>query len=429
MPNNLNSELRSEEIQEILTKIPNWMIRWGNSLFLLLIILFFLLSWFIKYPDIIVSSAIITTEVPVQKEYSKTTGKIDTLFVENEQRVFKNQPLAIIENTANYSDVFFLKSIIDTIKIKKESFFFPIKNIPILFLGEIETNYDNFENNYIKYLLNKELDPFSNEEIANKITNSELKRRLTNLQSQKKLNKRELEFNKKDLERSKYLFNKGVISEKEYDSKQLGYLQAERNYKNMSSSISQLKEAISNSNKITVGTKISRVREEITLLRNVFQSFNQLKKSIKDWEMKYALTSEINGKVSFLNYWSKNQTVKQGDLVFTIIPDKNSLFIAKLETPAQNLGKVNIGQKVNLNLKNYPDYEFGTLQGEVKTISEVSNKEGFYIINVSLPKELITSYGKKINFKHEMRGSAKIITENLRLIQRFFYQFNKVINY
>lgn len=420
-------EIRSEEVQEILSAVPNWMIRWGNTLFLLLILMVLFISWFVKYPDVISSEVMITTEIPPQKEYARVTGKIDTLFVIDAQNVFNSEPLAIIENTANYTDVFFLKSVIDTIKVKKQSFSFPVDKLPILFLGDIETSYALFENNYIQYILNKELDPFSNEAIANKITASELNRRLNNLKSQKLINERELEFKQKDLKRSKSLFDKGVISAKEYETKQLEYLQAERSYKNMSSSISQLRESISNSKKISKGTEISRIREEMTLLKNVIQSFNQLKKSLKDWEMRYVLSSKMNGKVSFLNYWSKNQTVNQGDLVFTIIPNENSSFIAKLKTPAQNLGKVRIGQTVNIKLQNYPDYEFGVLKGIVNKISEISNKEGFYTIDVSLPKKLVTSYKKEIEFKQEMLGTADIITEDLRLIQRFFHQFNKVI--
>jgi multidrug resistance efflux pump len=419
-------KLRSDEVQEILEKIPHWMIRWGNLLLLSLIVMLLTLSWFVKYPDIVSSQTIITTETPPQKEFARITGKIDSIFVKDGQLVKENQSLAMIENISNYKDFLFLKSIIDTIKVQKKSFDFPIDKIPVLFLGDIEGSYALFENNYIQYILNKELQPFSNEAIANKVTTSELIRRLNNLQSQKELNKRELIFKQKDLKRSKSLFDKGVISEKEYEIKQLEYLQEERNYKNMVSSTSQLRESISNSNKISKGTEISRIREEVTLLKNVIQSFNQLKKSIKDWEMKYVLSSKMNGKVSFLNYWSENQTVNQGDLVFTIIPTKNSSYIAKLKTPAQNLGKVKIGQTVNIKLQNYPDYEFGVLMGKVKNISEVSNKEGFYNIDVSLPKKLITSYNKEIEFKQEMSGTAEIVTEDLRLIQRFFYQFNKI---
>tara|TARA_B110000908_G_scaffold171799_1_gene235952 strand:+ start:1475 stop:2785 length:1311 start_codon:yes stop_codon:yes gene_type:complete len=420
-------ELRSEEVQEILNKVPHWMIRWGNLLLLLLIVLLFIISWFVKYPDIISSEAIITTEIPPQKEFAKVTGKIDTIFVKDNHKVIKNQSLAIIENTANLNDVFYLKSVIDTIKYTKQLFYYPIDKMPILFLGEIENEYSLFENNYIQYILNKELQPYSNDLKASKFSSFEQKRRLINLQNQKELNKKELLFKKKDLERNKSLFEKGVIAEKDYENKQLEYLQAERNYKNMLSSISSLRERISNNNKTIKGTEISKIINGISLLKKVIQSFNQLKKSIKNWEIKYVLSSKINGKISYLNYWNKNQTVNQGDLVFTIIPSENSAFIAKLKTPAQNIGKVKIGQIANIKLTNFPDYEFGVLKGKVEKISEITDKEGFYTIDVSLPTNLITSYKKKIDFKQEMRGTADIITEDLRLMERFFYQFRNIL--
>ena len=419
-------ELRSEEVQEILTKVPHWMIRWGNVLFLILILLLVALSWIVKYPDVVASEVIITTENPPQKEYAKVTAKIDTIFVRDSEPVHNKQPLAILENTANYKDVFYLKSIMDSIQIQKQLFYFPIDELPILFLGEIDAAFSIFETNYIQYILNKELKPFTNVALANKTTTSELNRQLRNSQAQKELNKQELEFKQKDLSRSKTLFEKGVVSEQDYETKQLEFLQAERVYKNMASSISQLREAISNSKNTSKGTEISSIREEKTLLKKVIQSFNQLQKSMKDWELKYVLSSKMDGNVSFLNYWSENQTVNQGDLVFTIIPKENTSFIAKLKTPAQNLGKVKVGQNVNIKLHNYPDYEFGVLKGHVTHISEISNKDGFYTIDVSLPKTLITSYNKEIEFKQEMQGVAEIITEDLRLIERVFYQFKKV---
>lgn len=420
-------ELRSEEVQEILTKVPHWMIRWGNVLFLALIVMLLLLSWFVKYPDIIPSEAIITTQIPPQKEFARITGKLDAILVSDNQEVKNDQALAILENTANYKDVFKLKSLIDTIQVNSKSFSFPIDSLPILFLGDIESQYALFENSYIQYKLNKELQPFSNEAIANKYSISELNRRLRSLQSQKEINKTELEFTNKDLKRNKNLYNKGVISAQDYENKQLQYAQAKRNYKNFESLISQIREGISNANKTSKGTEINRVKEELVLLKNVIQSFNQLKKAIKDWEYQYVLQSNIEGKVAFLNFWNTNQTVNQGDLVFTIIPSENSSFIAKLKTPAQNSGKIKAGQTVNIKLENYPDTEFGVLNGTVNKMSLTPDEEGLYRIDVELPKKLITSYNKEIDFKQEMRGTAEIITEDLRLIERFFYQFKEII--
>jgi hypothetical protein len=68
------------------------------------------------------------------------------------------------------------------------------------------------------------------------------------------------------------------------------------------------------------------------------------------------------------------------------------------------------------------------LNGKVSSISLVPNKEGNYLIDVELSKELITTYNKEIDFRQEMKGTANIITEDLRLMERFFYQLKDVLN-
>lgn len=419
-------DLRSEDIQEILTAVPHWMIRWGNIIFLSLILLLLILSWFIKYPDIITSGAIITTEIPPQKEYAKASGRLDKILVVDKQVVSKNQPLAMIENAANFDDIFILKKVLDTIKFNKNNLYFPLDKLPILFLGDVESSYAEFEGNYTNYILNKDLKPFVNESLANQFSISELTRQLHSLISQQELNKEQLRFKEKDINRNKSLFEKGVISEQEYEIKQLEYLQEKRNFKSLNSSISQMNEALNNAKKNFYGTNINKRKEETILVRRLMQSYNNLKKSIKVWELNYLLKSNVEGKVSFLNIWNSNQNVNKGDLIFTITPYKNSRYIAKLETPIRNSGKIKIGQRVNIRLENYPDNEYGVLIGKVKRISSLPNNEGFYVVDVFLPEKLVTSYNKEIDFKDEMVGSAEIITEDLRLLERLFYQFMQV---
>ncbi len=429
MPDNLDDiQLRSEEVQEILTRVPHWMIRWGNLLILALVLLLLFLSWLIKYPDVIPAEAIVTTQIPPQKERARITGKIESILVEDGQMVPEGTPLAILRNTANYQDVFTLKSIIDTISLNSKTFSFPINEIPVLFLGDIETSFAIFENSYSEYILNKELRPFSNEALANQISLSELYRRQESLKSQKKISKTELDFKKKDFERQKELYNKGVISAQEYESKRVEYLQFERNYKNTDVQLSQNKESISTATKASRGTEINQRKEEMNLYMKVLQSFNQLKKSIKDWELQFVLKSDLQGRVSFLNYRNENQTVNAGDVVFIIIPVEESSYIAKIKAPSQNSGKIKIGQTANIRLENFPDDEFGTLKGIVKHISLLPDKNGLYLIDVELPEKLITTYDKEIPFKQEMRAVVEIVTEDLRLIERFFYQFRTIMD-
>jgi len=184
---------------------------------------------------------------------------------------------------------------------------------------------------------------------------------------------------------------------------------------------------ISNSQKNLQGTSIKKIQNDTRLLKKVLQSYYLLKKSIKDWEKQFVLKSSIGGKLSFLSFYNKTQTVKIGDLIFTIIPTKNTSFIGKIKAPATNSGKIKKGQKVQIRLLNYPADEFGEINGEVKTISLFPDEKGNYLIDVFLPKELITSYNKKIEFRQEMKGSAAIITEDLRLIERFFYQIRNIV--
>lgn len=79
-------------------------------------------------------------------------------------------------------------------------------------------------------------------------------------------------------------------------------------------------------------------------------------------------------------------------------------------------------------MNGYPDNEFGLLKGKVKEISLTPNNEGLYLLDVELPNKLITTFGIEIEFKQEMQGTAEIITDDLRLIERIFYQFRKIFN-
>jgi hypothetical protein len=96
--------------------------------------------------------------------------------------------------------------------------------------------------------------------------------------------------------------------------------------------------------------------------------------------------------------------------------------------PVIGSGKVEIGQTVNLKFDNYPFDEYGMVMGEVESISELPTKDNTYIIRISLPNGLHSSYNKDLEFRQQMQGSAEIITEDLRLIERLFNQLRSVFD-
>ena len=417
-------KIYSEEVRDVLSAPPKAIFKWGNTILLVFILLLLFLSWFIKYPDIISAEVIITTQVPPEKLVAKTSGKIQAILIDDKAIVNENTPLAVIENAANYKDVFLLKSITDTISLSNSKF--PFEKLQAAQLGEIENSFAMFQKEYIASELNKQLQPYKVESSAQNFESKQLRERLQLLEGQKEINQSELQLLKADLERYEKLFKKGVISAQEIEKQRLIYLQAEKNYKSLLSSISQLKSSINELNRSSKTTVINESTTSINLERSVIQSFYQLKKAIKDWELNYVFRSSVKGTVSFLQIWSENQTINTGENMFAIIPSTEKGYIGKVKAIAQNSGKLQIGQKVNIRLANYPDREFGVIEGKLKTISLTPDKEGNLLLDIELPNGLQTSYKKQINFQQEMTGTADIITEDLRLLERLLYQFRDI---
>ena len=417
-------KIYSEEVRDVLSDPPKAILKWGNTILLGFVLILFVLSYVIKYPDVIATQIVITTYIPPEKLVTKVSGKIKTILIKDKTSVSQNTPLAVIENSANFLDIFKLKSITDSINIDKNPF--PFNEFQNAQFGEIESAFAIFQKESIADGLNKNLKPFQVNGSAQSYEAIQLRERLSLLESQKSINQNEMALQKIDLDRNQSLFQKGIIAAQELEKHKLTYLQVERNYKSLLGNISTLKSSLIELNRSSKTNTINENKENVNLERNVIQAFYQLKKVIKDWELNYVLRSSIAGKVSFLQIWSENQFVSAGENIFSIIPTTKTGYVGKVKAIALNSGKIKMGQDVNIRLSNFPDREFGMLLGKIKNISLTPDKDGNLLIDISLPNGLLTTYKKQINFQQEMTGSAEIITEDLRLIERILYQFRDI---
>jgi len=50
-----------------------------------------------------------------------------------------------------------------------------------------------------------------------------------------------------------------------------------------------------------------------------------------------------------------------------------------------------------------------------------------YVIEIELPDGLTTLYGKTLEFTQNMQGTAEIITENIRLLQKIVNPFRYLV--
>ena len=102
------SEIRSPEVQEIIGKTPNNIIRWGITVLFLVIISLLFCSWFIKYPDLLTAKVIITTTPPPIALVSRTSGNLHLLKKENEI-VKDGEVVAYLQSSASIEAVMFVE--------------------------------------------------------------------------------------------------------------------------------------------------------------------------------------------------------------------------------------------------------------------------------------------------------------------------------
>jgi len=109
---------RKDDIQELLGHIPGRLTRWGNIIIFAIMILIFMGSWVIKYPEIVYSKVKITSSQPPVDVLAKTNAKIEKLFIKDKQQVKKGDILANLQSHAVFNDVIYLKNIIDSILLQ-----------------------------------------------------------------------------------------------------------------------------------------------------------------------------------------------------------------------------------------------------------------------------------------------------------------------
>ncbi len=423
-----NIELRSESVQDILTQPPHWMIRWGNTIIFLILVLILMMSYVIRYPEFIPAPIVVTSQNPPEKLEARTNAKIEKIFIKEHQQVKKNEVLMVMQSTANYEDVLKLKKIIDSMA-PDQLLSFPLNEVSHFKLGELQGDYNGFAKAFQDETLFTRLQPYAPENLAANQSLSEYRLRIATTKQQKKLEQAKYEITKKNYQRSQDLYDQGVIASIELENEKIKFLQAQQNLENIKISLSQMEEAISNLNKTKSGTAINTEKDKITYSSQTLQLFEQLRKSLKQWEQNYLIISNTNGIASFQQFFGENQFVKAGDVILSILPENKDKLVGRMSVPAANSGKIISGEKVLIKLDNYRYQEYGIVEGKVQNISLSPDKDGNYYVDVLLPKGLKTSYNKTLTFDKELKGNAEIVTEDLRLIERFFYQMRKLLGY
>lgn len=411
-------EIRSEEYQEVLGATPNWILRSGITIILLVIIILLIGSWFFKYPDVLNSRVVILTENPPVQLKAYASGKLTHIFYSENQDVQQDSVVAVIENTANLNDIFLISIMLDTLSDIR---YFP-ENIDLK-LGELQQTWSGLVRIISSYRNFIEIDYY---EQKNKSLTSQINyynKYYSGLLNQVKIMDKENSLALVQFERDKSLYNDNVIAKIDFEKSEQTYLQQKRNYESSKTSLINTQMQINQLYQQILDNNIQKTNELNTYEIQIEDALQGFKSQLAKWKQSYLIISPIDGRVSFNKVWFENQSVSAGDLIVTIIPKNEMRIIGKADIPSTGVGKVKPGQTVNIKLDNYPYMEFGMLKAKVKNISlvPITTEQGiFYSAEIELNDSILkTNYNKIIPFSQNMAGTAEIITEDVRLLERF----------
>jgi multidrug resistance efflux pump len=419
-------ELRHEDVQEILGTPPSWIVRWGITVILLGVGVLFWVSWVVKYPDIIHAQVQITTETPPVPVVARTTGYLSKLAVKDGDYVSKDTILVVLQSTASYTDVMDLDQKLHVLDSLTPSVIDRFQASVGMNLGDIQPSYSAFVQTLKEFQFKKEAN-FSAKTV------NQLDAQIRNLDSQIRGEKSKLDVAFTNLKAAKKrfmekqdLYTHNDISRNELEDAKKEEYKIEIDIKNIKTNIDQLNGSILQIKRGILDVEQTTQTSAATNYASLIEAIYQVKTSINRWKQTYILTAPMSGKVSFFNdYWAQNQNIKEGDNVMAIVPTDGKGIVGLVAVPMAISGKVLENQRVVMKFDSYNYQEYGVVNGIVASKALVPNPQKMLSVRINLTNGLITSYGKQLTFGQQMLGSAEIISEDKRFIERVF---NKLIS-
>ena len=383
------------------------------------------LSWFIRYPDIVVGESEVTTELPPTTLVAKTSGYIQNIrFLENEQ-VKAGQVLAELMNPINEGTIDSLKSVLLNFQLEEAKALASSLSV-ITHLGHAQEPVNVLYSQLVEY-----------DELVNDLSFSHT---IQTLNEQFNYNPRLAALSAEELQvmhveiasagekfkADSSLYAKGVIAKMTLFANQSEYLNKKQALINVRKAAIQFEMVASDLAEQKNQMLKARRDTERLLISQIQASLKSLNSFVDEWELTFTMASPMDGRISYFTNLTNNEFVKAEQPLFAIIP-KDERYLAIVHIDQQGYGKIMTGQKVMLKMNNYPFQEFGQLIGRVESISKLAGERG-YVLKVLLPHGLVSTYNKEINYQPGMVGTAEIITEDLRLIERIFNSIRKIFD-
>lgn len=417
-------EVNSEEVQDIITAVPSWILRWGITLIFAILGGIILLSALIEYPDVVKTNLKVNSLNSPKQVLAKQGGKLTALLVEDGQMVQENQVLAFFESTANPNDVLKLSKELKKFQNNLLTNSLASVSLPTgLNLGELQGSYQSFYQQYLQYQSTQKNGYYLNKMAYLERDLKDITTLKAQLVKQQKVQQQEYANNEKEYKAYRQLYDKKVISSSEFTQQENKYLASKYPLQQTETSMLNNASSYTGKEKELLDLKHTIAEEQAKFL----QSLNQCVTESDAWILQHILKAPVAGKLSFAGIVQQNQNVAANQEIFIVNPG-NANYFGEVQIPQYNMGKIRKGERTLVKLKSYPFEQYGMIRGRLTYISDAAYKDSVFIAKVSFEQFENKDPNRKIVLKNGMLADAEIITEESSLLQRFFRNITKMMH-
>ncbi|MDO3627173.1 HlyD family secretion protein [Mucilaginibacter sp. BT774] len=417
----------TDEMQDIITKAPSWIMRFGIILFFFIMIAIVGISAVVRYPDVVKATMKVNSPNAAKPVVAKISGKLIKLLVQQNDEVTAGQALGFIESTANHEQVLNLLKKLSELQIRVQGnhpeLISSLDHNDIVELGELQTSYQNFYQDYLVYKSSVP-DGFYVKKRAYLVKDlADLSKQEQELGAQKMIQQRDFTLAEQEF----HIYEK-LVQQKAGTPSELRNVESK--YLTKKSLMVQTDASLvsANTNYLAKQKEILELDNQIDQERLKFiQSLNSLVSQIQDWKSKYVLTALQSGRLTFAGVIQENDVLSSNEEIFYINPG-NEQFFGEMMIPQNSMGKVKEGQPVLIKLRSYPFEEYGMLRGTIRYISDIPYRDSVFLSKVDFKVSTRSDMRRPIHLKQGMVADAEIVTQDATILQRICRNILKVID-
>jgi multidrug resistance efflux pump len=424
MKNENNIEVLNEEIQEILGTPPGWILRFGTLIFFIVIVVLIWLSYWIQYPDVVVSEIIISFNNPPTKLISIKAGYLNKLHTAHNQKVKKGQLLISYNSEANYKDVLSLYEKLLQVKQTNQSSILSLSFTENYSIGELQKYLFQFLEKQKQYSLRvKGISEVTNKsdkqkQISSLVNGIEYS---TNLRDNLAI---QIDNTQIQLKNEEAMVKMDKLSQFELNKTRDKLTVLSSNLNATEAEIKDKQFKISNLRSDLASLRVNSEKGREVALSEMNAAFVQFKSNVSLWISSHLIISPSDGTVQVTNKFLKSgQYVNKEEPLLIIIPPQSNMMKGLMNVPFTESGNIKRNQLVLVKLNSYPSSKYGIIEGKVASSSSIALEEDGKLVSpvtVYFENGLVTTTGYKVSTKKELSGMARIITQNKRFIQRIF---------